>query len=134
MKLLLIGFVRLYQIAIAPILRLANGGHGHCRHDPTCSNYALEALKTHGAIKGSFLAARRLLRCHPWGTHGYDPVPPAKSKIADEEESSSHKEPCLCCGTETSSASQNHNSPAEKAPETNDPVQSKAVTDRSDIA
>ena len=52
MKLLLIGFVRLYQIAIAPILRLANGGHGHCRHDPTCSNYALEALETHGAIKG----------------------------------------------------------------------------------
>lgn len=43
---------RYYQIAIAPILRLANGGHGHCRHDPTCSNYALEALETHGAIKG----------------------------------------------------------------------------------
>ena len=43
---------RYYQIAIAPILRLANGGHGHCRYDPTCSNYALEALETQVAIKG----------------------------------------------------------------------------------
>ena len=94
MKLLLIGFVRFYQIFLAPFLRLMNGGHGHCRHDPTCSNYTIEALRVHGAIKGSALAAWRLLRCHPWGTQGYDPVPPAKvcarnhddEKIAMNEE------------------------------------------------
>ena len=78
MKLLLIGLVRLYQILIAPLLRQMNGGHGHCRHDPSCSNYAIEALRVHGAIKGGVLAAWRLLRCHPRGTHGYDPVLPAK--------------------------------------------------------
>ena len=47
-----------------------------CRYDPSCSTYALEALGTHGFARGSWLAARRLGRCHPWGGHGYDPVPP----------------------------------------------------------
>ncbi len=85
LKLLPIGFVRLYQILVAPILRLMNGGHGHCRHEPTCSNYAIEAVRLHGAIKGSVLAAWRLLRCHPWGTHGYDPVPPVKGCTRDHD-------------------------------------------------
>lgn len=48
----------------------------HCRFQPTCSAYALEALETHGAIVGGWLTLRRLLRCHPWGGWGYDPVPP----------------------------------------------------------
>jgi hypothetical protein len=48
-----------------------------CRFLPTCSDYALEALAEHGAARGSLLAGRRLLRCHPWGGSGYDPVPPA---------------------------------------------------------
>ena len=48
-----------------------------CRFDPSCSTYALEALETHGAGRGSWLALRRLLRCHPWGGAGWDPVPPA---------------------------------------------------------
>jgi len=92
MKLLLIGIVRLYQILIAPMLRLMNGGHGQCRHDPTCSEYAIEALRVHGAVKGSSLAAWRLLRCHPWGTHGYDPVPPARvCGIEHHEETSGVK-------------------------------------------
>jgi putative membrane protein insertion efficiency factor len=47
-----------------------------CRYLPTCSDYALEALETHGLARGLFLAAKRLLRCHPWGGSGYDPVPP----------------------------------------------------------
>jgi putative membrane protein insertion efficiency factor len=47
-----------------------------CRHVPTCSQYAIEALRRHGIIKGTWLAAGRILRCHPWGTHGFDPVPP----------------------------------------------------------
>jgi uncharacterized protein len=50
-----------------------------CRFVPSCSTYALEALEAHGALKGSFLALRRLLRCHPWGGHGFDPVPPPPS-------------------------------------------------------
>ena len=46
-----------------------------CRYTPTCSQYAIEALRKHGPFKGSWLAVRRILRCHPWGGHGYDPVP-----------------------------------------------------------
>jgi putative membrane protein insertion efficiency factor len=50
-----------------------------CRFVPSCSTYALEALEAHGALRGSFLALRRLARCHPWGGHGFDPVPPPPS-------------------------------------------------------
>lgn len=46
-----------------------------CRYSPTCSEYALEAIKKHGAFKGGWLALKRIGRCHPWGGHGYDPVP-----------------------------------------------------------
>ncbi len=46
-----------------------------CRYQPSCSQYAIEAIEKHGAIKGGWMAAKRLMRCHPWGGHGYDPVP-----------------------------------------------------------
>lgn len=49
-----------------------------CRYQPTCSSYALEALEQHGAVRGSWLTVRRLARCHPWGGHGWDPVPEGK--------------------------------------------------------
>lgn len=49
-----------------------------CRYQPTCSAYALEALEQHGALRGSWLTLRRLGRCHPWGSHGWDPVPEGK--------------------------------------------------------
>lgn len=62
-------FIRAYQIAISPMVGPA------CRFAPSCSEYALEALSRHGLVKGSGLALRRLLRCHPWGGSGYDPVP-----------------------------------------------------------
>ena len=61
--------VRLYQLTISPLLPAS------CRFIPTCSQYAVEALKKHGPLKGSYLTFRRLLRCHPWGGSGYDPVP-----------------------------------------------------------
>lgn len=62
--------VRAYRLVLSPWI-----GHA-CRFQPTCSTYALEALETHGGIKGGWLTARRVCRCHPWGGSGYDPVPP----------------------------------------------------------
>jgi len=64
-----IALIRLYQWIISPILG------PKCRFTPTCSQYALEAFKKHGVFKGLWLTVRRLSRCHPWGGHGYDPVP-----------------------------------------------------------
>lgn len=61
--------VHLYRYAISPYLRPA------CRHEPSCSQYALDALRIHGPLKGLWLATSRILRCRPGGTHGYDPVP-----------------------------------------------------------
>ncbi len=61
--------IRFYQICISPLTPPA------CRFTPTCSQYAVEALKKHGPLKGLYLALRRILRCHPWGGSGYDPVP-----------------------------------------------------------
>ena len=68
----LIQLVRFYRFAISPWLG------GNCRFQPTCSSYAIEALRCHGVVKGSWLAARRIGRCHPWGGSGYDPVPDAE--------------------------------------------------------
>jgi hypothetical protein len=63
--------VRGYQLFVRPFLPPA------CRYQPTCSNYALEALRVHGAARGTWLTTRRICRCHPWGGTGHDPVPPA---------------------------------------------------------
>jgi len=68
-RLLLVSLVRLYQITLSPILG------GACRFEPSCSAYAIEAIDRHGAWKGVKLAGARLLRCHPFGSAGYDPVP-----------------------------------------------------------
>lgn len=61
--------VRFYQIAISPLKPPT------CRFSPTCSSYTLEALKRYGLFKGGKLAIKRIMRCHPWGGSGYDPVP-----------------------------------------------------------
>lgn len=65
----LIAAIRLYQAAVSPLTP------GACRFTPTCSEYARRSLETHGTRRGGWLAVRRLLRCHPWGGRGYDPVP-----------------------------------------------------------
>ena len=56
-----------------------------CRFHPTCSEYGIEAVELHGALKGGWLAARRLGRCHPWGRYGYDPVPEPRARLARPE-------------------------------------------------
>ena len=71
----LVAGVRGYQWAASPVLHALAGPGGGCRFSPTCSHYTIEALLTHGAWRGTFLATKRLLRCHPWGPHGSDPVP-----------------------------------------------------------
>lgn len=70
--------IRFYQMAISPMTPAS------CRFTPTCSQYAVEAIRKHGAAKGALLAAKRIGRCHPWGGSGYDPVPPS----ADSERGS----------------------------------------------
>lgn len=69
--LLLIALVRGYRLLLSPVLAPS------CRFWPSCSEYAMEALRNHGAARGSWLSARRLCRCHPWATGGIDNVPPA---------------------------------------------------------
>ncbi len=73
--------VRLYQLTLSPAKMFLLGPSGHCRFQPSCSQYAVEALKAHGAAGGSWLAAKRVCRCHPWGAWGEDPVPDVKSKV-----------------------------------------------------
>ena len=69
MKVVLIGVIRLYQLTISPFLGT------NCRFEPTCSSYAEEAIRKYGSLRGGWLTLRRLMRCHPLGGHGFDPVP-----------------------------------------------------------
>jgi putative membrane protein insertion efficiency factor len=72
MRRLALALIRLYQL-------LRTGRPSPCRYLPTCSAYAAEAVERHGAVRGGWLALRRVGRCHPWGGAGYDPVPPVRS-------------------------------------------------------
>jgi uncharacterized protein len=69
MKTIFIYIIKLYQYTISPLLG------PHCRFNPTCSNYAIEAIKKHNILKASFIIIKRISRCHPWGKSGEDPVP-----------------------------------------------------------
>lgn len=68
---LLVGPLVAYRWLISPVLGI------NCRFAPSCSSYAIDAIRAHGAVRGGWLAVRRLARCHPWGGSGHDPVPPA---------------------------------------------------------
>ncbi len=71
---ILIGAIKSYQVMVSPFLK------GSCRHMPTCSQYAIDAIKQLGPIKGIYVSTKRLLRCNPYGTSGYDPVPDKDEK------------------------------------------------------
>ena len=75
----LLALVALYRVAISPWLG------ANCRFEPSCSAYAMEALRVHGAFHGSWLTAKRIGRCHPWGDSGYDPVPDKEHDPVDAE-------------------------------------------------
>ena len=72
------GVVLFYKYAISPLTPSS------CRYTPTCSTYAIDALKTYGPWRGGWMALRRIGSCHPWGGHGYDPVPPKEKEIKEE--------------------------------------------------
>lgn len=74
MKWILLKLIRAYQLFLSPILGSS------CRFEPTCSHYSIEAISKHGSLKGSWLAIKRIGKCHPWGKSGYDPVPGSKKK------------------------------------------------------
>ena len=88
MKLLLMGLIRGYRVVLSPLLLPT------CRFQPTCSQYALEAVDRFGALQGSWLAARRICRCHPFHPGGYDPVP-----LRSQPESLERDEVLSCCET-----------------------------------
>jgi len=67
--------IRAYQLVISPIIGSA------CRFEPSCSNYAMQAIERYGAFKGGMMSVKRLLRCHPWCPGGYDPVPPKSDSV-----------------------------------------------------
>jgi putative membrane protein insertion efficiency factor len=76
----LLGLVWVYRNAISPLIG------ANCRYEPTCSEYAGDALRRYGAFKGGYLAVRRIGRCHPWGGSGYDPVPDGERDRNSQDE------------------------------------------------
>jgi putative membrane protein insertion efficiency factor len=76
MKRVLLVLISAYRVLLSPLFGAS------CRFYPTCSTYAIEAIETHGAARGTWLAVKRILKCHPWHPGGVDPVPPAKTRPA----------------------------------------------------
>lgn len=74
-RLLLVALIQFYRWVLSPAKTALFGPLGRCRYEPTCSNYALEAVRRHGAVRGGWLATRRICSCHPYGGCGLDPVP-----------------------------------------------------------
>lgn len=80
---ILIFCVHVYRWTLSPAKTFLFGPMGRCRFTPSCSEYALEALRRHGALAGSWLALKRICRCHPWGGCGLDPVPDKKPQASN---------------------------------------------------
>lgn len=78
-KTLIVWLVKFYQLAISPYLGRT------CRYQPTCSNYMIEAVNEWGPIRGFWMGLKRIGRCHPWGSHGHDPVPENPNKIKNKQ-------------------------------------------------
>lgn len=97
---LFIRLIRLYQIVLSPMMG------NQCRFHPTCSAYAIEAIETHGAIKGGFLGVWRILRCHPWSRGSWvDPVPPKKAERVGAQQSFGYNHLTQNCGSGCTHAS-----------------------------
>jgi len=77
--------IRAYQLTISPAQVFLFGATGGCRFTPTCSQYALEAVREQGVAAGGWLGLKRICRCHPWGSCGHDPLPRAESRIQSSE-------------------------------------------------
>lgn len=92
---ILVLIVRVYRLTLSPAKTFVFGETGRCRYTPSCSGYAMEAVKTHGAFAGGWLALKRIGRCHPWGGCGHDPVPPRQAKESSPKLAHSHGD-CGC--------------------------------------
>ena len=84
---ILIFFLRVYQWIVSPAKAVLFGPLGHCRFEPSCSQYAVTAIQVHGALNGGARAVWRVCRCHPWGGCGADPVPARKLNVRSGKES-----------------------------------------------
>jgi putative membrane protein insertion efficiency factor len=73
--------VRTYQLTLSPLLVAISGPGSGCRFHPSCSEYFLQAIQSHGTVRGIFLGLKRIARCHPWGGCGEDPVPPPRNDV-----------------------------------------------------
>ncbi len=77
--------IRAYQLMLSPAQTFLFGATGGCRFTPTCSQYALEAVREHGAVAGGWLGLKRMCRCHPWGGCGHDPIPRKEFGVRSSE-------------------------------------------------
>jgi len=84
-QLTLVLTIRLYRWTVSPLLPLLFGPGGGCRFTPTCSQYAMDAIRLRGAWAGSWLAVKRICRCHPWGDCGHDPAPGKELQISNSQ-------------------------------------------------
>ncbi|MDH7502607.1 MAG: membrane protein insertion efficiency factor YidD [Verrucomicrobiota bacterium] len=111
---ILIFLIRVYRWVISPVKQSLFGPLGRCRFVPSCSAYAIDALQVHGLWRGSILALKRILRCHPWGGCGWDPVPPPDS-VGGAYKSCCQQNESNMRGLDSHCASLEHHLPSQAA-------------------